>query len=106
MSSIKLTTNFSILIQILIGLITFNSIFLKLRKEDEILIEILKLETIVQLIELCYYIIILKNVPEKEIDRMASLRYFDWFITTPTMLLTSIIYFKYEEYKEKKRLEI
>jgi bacteriorhodopsin len=103
MSSIKLTTNFSILIQILIGLITFNSIFLKLRKEDEILIEILKLETIVQLIELCYYIIILKNVPEKRIDNMASLRYFDWFITTPTMLLTSIVYFKYEEYKEKKR---
>jgi amino acid transporter len=100
---IKLTTNFSILVQILIGLITFNSIFLKLRKEDEILIEILKLETIVQLIELCFYIIILKNVPEKRIDNMASLRYFDWFITAPTMLLTSIIYFKYEEYKEKKR---
>jgi bacteriorhodopsin len=33
---------------------------------------------------------------------MASIRYFDWFITTPTMLLTSIIYFQYEEYKEKE----
>jgi bacteriorhodopsin len=103
MSNVKSTTNFSILIQIIIGLITLNSIFFKLGDEDKILIEILKIETIVQLIELCFYIIILRNVAEEEINRMASIRYFDWFITTPTMLLTSIIYFKYEEYKEKKR---
>jgi bacteriorhodopsin len=105
MSNVKSTTFFSILIQIIIGLITFNSIFLKLGEEDKILIEILKIETLVQLIELCFYIIILKNVSEKEINKMASIRYFDWFITTPTMLLTTIIYFKYEEYKEKKRNE-
>jgi bacteriorhodopsin len=97
------TTNFSILIQIIIGLMTFNSIFFKLGDEDKILIQILKIETIVQIIELFYYIIILKNIPEEKIDTMASIRYFDWFITTPTMLFTTIIYFKYEEYKEKKR---
>ncbi len=102
MSSVNLTTNFSILVQIIIGLITFNSIFLKVKDEDIILIEILKLETIVQLIELCFYVVILKNIPEEKINKMASIRYFDWFFTTPTMLLTSIIYFKYEEYKEKK----
>ena len=102
MSNVKSTTIFSIIIQIIIGLITFNSIFFKLGEEDKILIEILKIETIVQLIELCFYIIILKNMSEKEINKMASIRYFDWFITTPTMLLTSIIYFQYEEYKEKE----
>jgi len=102
MSNVKLTTFFSIIIQIIIGLITFNSIFLKVGDEDKILIEILKLETVVQLIELCFYIIILKNMSEKGINKMASIRYFDWFITTPTMLLTSIIYFQYEEYKEKE----
>ena len=102
MSSVNLTTNFSILVQIIIGLITFNSIFFKVKDEDKILIEILKLETIVQLIELCFYVVILKNIPEEKINKMASIRYFDWFFTTPTMLLTSIIYFKYEEYKEKK----
>jgi bacteriorhodopsin len=102
MSNVKSTTIFSIIIQIIIGLITFNSIFFKLGEEDKILIEILKIETIVQLIELCFYIIILKNMSEKEINKMASIRYFDWFITTPTMLLTTIIYFQYEEYKEKE----
>jgi bacteriorhodopsin len=35
------------------------------------------------------------------LPQMASVRYFDWFITTPTMLLTTIIYFKYQEYIEK-----
>jgi len=42
---VKSTTNFSILIQIIIGLMTFNSIFFKLGDEDKILIEILKIET-------------------------------------------------------------
>jgi hypothetical protein len=32
---------------------------------------------------------------------MASIRYFDWIITTPTMLLTTIIFFKYQENIEK-----
>jgi bacteriorhodopsin len=102
MSTVKTTTIFSILIQVIIGLITFNSIFLKLGDEDKILIQVLKIETVVQLIELCFYIIILKNMAEKEINKMASIRYFDWFITTPIMLLTTIIYFQYEEYKEQK----
>jgi bacteriorhodopsin len=102
MSSVNLTTNFSILVQIIIGLITFNSIFFKVKDEDKILIEILKLETIVQLIELCFYVLILKNITEEKINKMASIRYFDWFFTTPTMLLTTIIYFTYEEYKENK----
>ena len=38
---------------------------------------------------------------------MAATRYFDWIITTPTMLLTTIIYFKYQENLEnssKKKL--
>ena len=48
MSNVKSTTIFSILIQIIIGLITFNSLFFKLGEEDGILIEILKIETIVQ----------------------------------------------------------
>ena len=100
---VKSTTNYSIIVQIIIGLITFNSIFFKLGDEDKILIEILKIETVVQIIELFYYIIILRNVPEEEINKMAAIRYFDWFITTPTMLFTTIIYFKYEEYKEKKK---
>jgi len=35
---VKSTTNYSIIVQIIIGLITFNSIFFKLGNEDKILI--------------------------------------------------------------------
>ena len=34
------------------------------------------------------------------LPQMAGNRYMDWVITTPLMLLTSIIYFKYEEHIE------
>jgi len=34
------------------------------------------------------------------LPQMAAARYIDWVITTPTMLLTAIILFKYEEYLE------
>lgn len=37
------------------------------------------------------------------VSGMAATRYFDWVITTPTMLLTTIIYFKYEEYIENNK---
>jgi bacteriorhodopsin len=37
------------------------------------------------------------------LSQMASIRYFDWVITTPTMLLTTIIYFKYQEHIEKDK---
>ena len=38
----------------------------------------------------------------KNIARMASKRYYDWMITTPAMLLATIIYMKYSENKERK----
>jgi hypothetical protein len=100
MKSVKLTVDFSILVQILLGLLTLTSIFFKLPEKHNILNEILLLETIVQFIELFFYVIFLRTMAEKNIKQMALFRYFDWFITTPTMLLTTIIYFKYEEYNE------
>ena len=34
---------------------------------------------------------------------MARIRYYDWFFTTPTMLLTTIIYFRYEEHIQNNK---
>jgi bacteriorhodopsin len=34
------------------------------------------------------------------LSEMGAARYLDWFITTPLMLITTIIYYKYEEYLE------
>ena len=35
------------------------------------------------------------------LPQMAAMRYFDWIITTPTMLIATIIFYKYEEHLEK-----
>lgn len=39
------------------------------------------------------------------LPHMAATRYMDWIITTPTMLLTTIIFFKYEEHLENNNKE-
>jgi bacteriorhodopsin len=36
-----------------------------------------------------------------DMNKMTPRRYIDWTNTTPIMLLSTIIYFKYSEYKEK-----
>lgn len=106
MSGVHFTTNLSIIIQIITGLVSFNGIFLELPDKHKILNEILALETSVQVIELFFYIYFLRGLALKYVHKMGSIRYFDWAITTPTMLLTTIIYFKYEEYLEKNEEKV
>lgn len=96
---IKKTTNLSILIQIITGIITLNGLTIKVNKKENILIDILKLETIVQFIELIFYLWMSQT--NINIKTLASRRYIDWVITTPTMLLSTIMFMKYEEIKEK-----
>jgi len=94
---VVLSTNLSIIIQIISGLSSTGAIFIKLPEKHKILTDIVILETIVQAIELFFYIFILRPMVYTNLSQMASIRYFDWVITTPTMLLTTIIFFKYQE---------
>ena len=98
---VVLSTNLSIIIQIISGLSSTRAIFIKLPEKHKILTDIVILETIVQVIELFFYIFILRPMVTTNLSKMASIRYFDWIITTPTMLLTTIIFFKYQEHIEK-----
>jgi bacteriorhodopsin len=99
MDSINFSTNASIIIQILTG-IGLHGVFINLPEKHKILQSILTLEMIVQFIELFFYILILQPMVKSALPQMAAARYIDWVITTPTMLLTAIILFKYEEYLE------
>ena len=94
------TVYFSIFMQLITGLIQIDGLFIKLPKEHSILTDVLKLETLVQFIEALFYVWLVLNF--KKIRRMASKRYYDWVITTPAMLLATIIYMKYSEHKEAK----
>ena len=100
MSIVQLTTNLSIGVQILTGLVGINGLFVDLPEKHTILQKILKLELGVQFVELFFYIFFIQSMVVSSLPQVASIRYFDWAITTPTMLLTTIIYFKYEEYLE------
>lgn len=103
MTNVKFTTDLSIFIQIVTGLISMQGVFVKLPEQHRVLNEVLTLETFVQAVELFFYIYFLKPMAVSSLYQMASVRYFDWVITTPTMLLTTIVYFKYQEYLEKQK---
>ena len=81
---VLLTVYFSIFMQFATSIVQIDGIFIKLPEEDAILTDILKMETIVQVIEASFYVWLVFNF--KNIQKMASKRYYDWVITTPLML--------------------
>jgi len=103
MSIVSITIYISILIQFISGLIGLDGFTYKLNKKDEILKDILKLETGVQFLELIFYIIFATiSIP---LNSLAGIRYYDWFFTTPTMLISSMMYFAYLNNNDKESEE-
>ena len=66
---------------------------------DEPLKDILTNENVVQLVEGLVYIWIVYY--SLNFDDMINKRYLDWFITTPLMLISTILFMKYNTEKEK-----
>tara|TARA_B100001287_G_C22662668_1_gene521188 strand:+ start:30 stop:731 length:702 start_codon:yes stop_codon:yes gene_type:complete len=97
--TVKNTIRFSLLVQIITGLVSLHGIFINLPEKDRILTDILGLETLVQFIEMIFYVWISYAIVN--VNVMASRRYIDWFFTTPAMLLSTIAFMKYQEEKEK-----
>jgi bacteriorhodopsin len=98
--TVAFTTDLSIIVQLITGLVSIRGIFLNVEEKHKVLTDILKVESAVQIIELFFYIYFLRTLASS-VSGMAATRYFDWIITTPTMLLTTILYFKYEQELEK-----
>ena len=100
---VKATTKLSVIVQIVIGLISTRGVFFNVDERHKILTQILIVETIVQYVELCFYLYFLKRFDSLHLSEMTRIRYYDWFVTTPTMLLSTVIYFKYEEFIEQNK---
>ena len=104
MGLVKNSLTFSLYVQILTTFLGFFGLIYKLRPQDMILKEILSLETIVQVIEFGFYFwfsyMYTKNIDKTDITRW---RYYDWFFTTPIMLLTTIVYFEYNNIENRKK---
>ena len=100
MLTIKNTIWFSLLIQLITGVISLSGLLITLPEKDKILRDILGLETVVQFIEAGFYLWV--AYAAKDTIKMTSRRYIDWVITTPMMLLSTIMFMKYQEKKEKE----
>ena len=94
-SLVKKSVLFSLFVQIITGIIQLYGLVITLPKEHQILKSILGLETIVQFIEATFYVWLVYGI--YQLKDVTSNRYYDWVITTPAMLLATIIYFKYLE---------
>ena len=97
-SLVRKSVLFSLFVQLTTGIIQLFGLFLNLAKKDQILKSILALETIVQFIEAVFYTWLAYGL--YKLKDVTSRRYYDWMLTTPTMLLATIIYFKYLEKRE------
>jgi len=89
----------SVIIQVITGLIEIGTLFIHVKPQIVIIRQLMILEVIVQIIEGMFYVWLLYNF--STVSNVTPKRYVDWSITTPTMLVTLIIYLIYLDYKER-----
>ena len=88
-----ITLIISIIVQIITGGIEIVALFIKVPSAYSLIRELLIFEFIVQLIEGIFYIWLAYNFTK--IVNVTPKRYIDWVITTPTMLITLMLYLIY-----------
>jgi hypothetical protein len=88
----------SVIIQVITGIIEIISMFIKVPLKFLFLKQMMLLEIFVQFIEGFFYIYWLYNF--KNILNITPNRYFDWIITTPTMLINLIFYLIFLQHKD------
>jgi len=89
-TKVIVTGKISLVIQFLIGGVDTYALTLP-RSHDVLLRDLLKVELGVQIVEFIFYLWMLrqwKSNPKNNLKRILRFRYCDWFITTPTMLIT------------------
>lgn len=109
MNSVKFTLYLSIIIQIIALIFGFFAQIKDVNDEDKLLHDIMTLENIVQIIEFTFYVSVSLFVTNLINTDIAKFRYYDWVITTPIMLITTLLYFVnnnkcLHEKREKNRI--
>ena len=105
MNSVKTTLYISIFIQLVALIMGTIAQFKTLPDDKHLLKDIMLIENIVQLVEFTFYISIYIFVSNLIDNDIAKFRYYDWVLTTPLMLLTSLLYFIYNNKSEKENGE-
>jgi hypothetical protein len=83
----------SIIVQIVTGIIEVGAFFVKVPAVYSIIRQLLIIELVVQFLEGTFYVWLAYNFAK--VVNVTPKRYLDWVITTPSMLLTLMIYLIY-----------
>ena len=86
---------FSLLVQLIVGTIDYKALYLPLDPKDEILRDLLVVEIVVQVIEFLFYVWLIYYF-SKVSRNITPVRYLDWAITTPLMLITLSAFLKHD----------
>jgi hypothetical protein len=95
------TVYISLLIQLLTGIFDIYVLYSKSSTENILLWKLLLIEILVQVVEGIFYIWLANSF--SSITNVTPNRYFDWVITTPTMLFTTIAYYEYLRIKKNNK---
>ena len=99
MNHIYYTGIFSLIVQFVTGIIDVYALNLTIPPSFTLLHDLLFMELIVQVIEFSFYIWMVLNF--NLIKNITPIRYYDWMITTPTMLITFMFYLKFLSNQEQ-----
>jgi bacteriorhodopsin len=90
------TAYLSLLLQLLVGIIDFLGLNIKVPDDKRLFRELLQLELGVQVVEMIFYVWLVFNFAN--ISNITPHRYYDWILTTPTMLITLMAFLDKDKY--------
>jgi len=99
MGLIQHTAGVSLFVQVITGIIDYYVLTLPTSSELKLLHDLLLLEFIVQIVEGIFYIWLVFSITTAA--NITLNRYWDWFITTPTMLITFSTFLVYLNLKSR-----
>jgi hypothetical protein len=100
-SLLEYSLYFSLFVQVISISIGVFGLTLKLNPIDQILTSTVVLETLVSTIQFSFYV--WYSYHFKDVAEATFYRYHDWFITTPIMLFTTILYYDYQNNPDEKK---
>lgn len=104
-SLLVLTVYISLFVQIVTALLDVVALQFKVLPRAIILRQALILELIVQIVEGLFYVWLVFAIHSAHIN-ITPKRYYDWFLTTPTMLFTLMVYLEFLKRNEKEKREM
>jgi hypothetical protein len=93
MDLLTITVYLSLFIQVFTGIFDYYVIQLNIPSKLIVLKQVLIMELIVQIVEGIFYIWLALNITS--VVNITPHRYYDWYLTTPTMLVSLCVYLTY-----------